>query len=870
MTRRVLAVAVLASLCACGGGGPPTPVADARFTAQGEGPENALPLEPMRLGMWRRTSAGLQETAMVTAEESLGGRPVLMFESLRNPIALTETEQGLLLLGSVLDGHYPKPILHVPAKVRVGMEWEVWFDDSGPRYRYQVVSRKEEATAFGKLPVWEIRSISSATGDVFARFYAEGHGLLYANIPYDNGLSSLPFLVTQEGVFPLDDADSPTPPRHTARAALEPLPTPDPVEEYFDTASMVRHRGADQSVISMRVGQIDFSGGGLLKYSGYFNTFAYDGFAIGDSPETTRLGGEKADRSPSWPAKPNPDGSGFEGSDATGAYLLAADTWWSPRAQGMVGKNLAVIEPRPDADPMFLEELFIPSYSPHVLGYRFLERPNVRNDRYRLVDNALTSLTSQLYGRGRIITFPGKNPEDLDILIQTRDGIWWSTQLIDYRMRPPILEGRLPGQLSPTLSEQGREIFQVTAEGAVLQLRMVNGRLLVEHLVDVQLPPGERLVAAFPYRIPNPTSGEQQLVVATFDASYTSKGIVRFHRVKDYQPNPTPIALEPRLGIQARTAGGDDFRVCWPGSLGAGTTEGWSVGGFPATAVVPDGNCVLVVADREQIKQAGASANLVEGPVPGVGQVRMLALGDPPVAFDPSPGLTAALKGGGFVSERGEFGPGGTFLKLPCEQRKVMVADAAGNGAYVKVGERWSLVGRDRETPIRSDLGSVFASGGGGMVGCNGTTGSCFLVKPDGTSEALPHPAIIARAADGTLCRSGGNDVICRAPGGADVSAPFNGHSGFVPLVDGKFACFKPGEGISIFDPKTATFTVVAPSAMELKVQHASDGTAWVAGGELTSSGVKPHPGANGFPDETVFVTSTESGGIRGVRRWKR
>ncbi len=177
MSARLLALGLLTLLaagCTCASSSSPGD-ARHRFTAQGEGPANQLPLNPLRVGsvMGEGTDTALIDGVVDTTS----GRELRMTNVFSGLVTrVLNTAEGLFFTGSTTDGTAPRPILVVPATVRVGMAWEVLGDQDAVLYTYRVVERSEVADSwFGPGVVWRIDQ-TDAAGEVIGRRYLEGRG----------------------------------------------------------------------------------------------------------------------------------------------------------------------------------------------------------------------------------------------------------------------------------------------------------------------------------------------------------------------------------------------------------------------------------------------------------------------------------------------------------------------------------------------------------------------------------------------------------------------------------------------------------------------------------------------------------------------
>jgi hypothetical protein len=106
MSSRLAVVALLGvvSACQCGGGAPPG--AKYRFTSEGEGPTNAAPLNPLRVGSV--LGEGVDTTIIDGVIETPSGRELRMTRVFSNLVTrVTQAPDGLFFTGSTADGTAP-------------------------------------------------------------------------------------------------------------------------------------------------------------------------------------------------------------------------------------------------------------------------------------------------------------------------------------------------------------------------------------------------------------------------------------------------------------------------------------------------------------------------------------------------------------------------------------------------------------------------------------------------------------------------------------------------------------------------------------------------------------------------------------------
>jgi len=384
-----------------------------------------------------------------------------------------------------------------------------------------------------------------------------------------------------------------------------------------------------------------------------------------------------------------------------------------------------------------------------------------------------------------------------------------------------------------------RETLVVSPGGRIDRVRRTDGVWSREPLATVGLPAGEAAVIGAVV-VPDPDAGpdDRRLLVATRGEA---TGLDPYESGETYTDPYTrmwtaPIAGgssdRPWLAALAVTAEkiGVDVRVCWP-PAGALETDGWTIGGAAASLVVPhfDGDrCAGVFRDTASSLAPDAPGGMiVEGPVPGAGRVR---IGLPPGAGTGSRFAGgAALKGGGFASTTGIYGPGGVLteglvLNAPYA---TTTPDLAGHGLWYLVPGRGDnaglyVVGREGLVQVHDTaLPAPVARGiTGGVVALVGVR-DFFWFRPDGTRlqlhERVSDLAGYVVLADGTACGHGNYSMeptlACYAPDGTirdvvvDVApGRSSGSDVWFSLPDGKLLG-QAYTGLWLLDPETLDWT---------------------------------------------------------------
>lgn len=919
--RPVVAAVLVAGFASCTCAPAPQ---TARFvvTREGSGPANALPLNPLRVGSV--LGEGLERQLIDGVIDAPGGRELRLTKVFSGTITRVRvTDEGLFFTGSTVDGDAPGAILVVPAKVRVGMAWDVFTEGDAAAYHFEVVERLEVAdSAYGPGVQWRIDQ-TDAAGDVIGRRYLEGWGSTDA-------LASVLWM-----------ADPAVQPSAAPKVELEPLEVPATFTQrgWLESLSLVRVGGGPGLFLA---NDEIYGGGGDVGFCAtYVNGTLTPVMPVPGPPFRRTLGPQCV--STKYCTRT---------VTATGGYLDCALSYASGHASGvLVGSDgqltwlprsptgglaygdheragsdfsaqayqgLAVV---PDAQGRGNVLFTNASGYGDLLGLG--DEVNLLGDgsHPRFVANSLLGLPDLV----RAIPLGDDTGGKHTLLLQTGDGMLWSATLRDGVLSPPRRHARLAGRFAVHASERGNEVLRVTGDGLVERLRVDDEGLGLDPVAQLALPAGEQAHSAFL----SPEGDATVLLVATLAPdgrdALGARVKVNLYRSKESVTPQATTRPSPANGVWAVTAGTNfDALVCWSGG-GAPALSGWTLGGEPAQAVVPievGGPCVLV------FRAGGQGASLpetkywmVEGPIPGQGRVMVRTRLSPNLGLTSStvPPQLAALSGGGFASGRKLFGPGGVVLGVPTQQLasehpQGTVPDAAGHGLWameldpIEANQRHLfLIGPRsfKRTMPKGSAGIAFPSEGGGVVigvtpEAQPNTLRFQYVAPDGTVTDLPAPktpeeTYRGRLADGTLCgeiRGAPMRAFCRAPSGAEVSQPFPADLGYLPAFapagEGRFIVL--AEGHYAFDGRTGTFVDVPPPHRGwLWAAPAADGSLWgvvtesPAGGpgsvvRFGPAGPVPVPIPAGllrsdehpvkvFPDEQVLLVVAQNGKLITVPR---
>lgn len=868
MALRVLLAAVLGVFaCACSCQGPGTPAgARYRFTSQGEGATNALPLNPLRVGSVVGGSIvdGVLETA--------NGRELRLtntFSGLVTRVAFGA--DGLFFTASNIDGIEARPVLVVPATVRVGMTWEVFVDRSDvPLYRFEVKERTElSETFFGPGVLWRIDATDDI-GAVISRRYLEGRG----------NVEALAQVMWNE--------DPPVSPDAAPPVELEPLTMPETFNKRAWVESFSLVRVGDGPGLFIANDEV-FGNGGNIGWCAQ-----YAGGALTPVPPVSgapfrRTAGLECVTTQLCAKAASSVGVGvldcslsYASGHASGAFVGSdGQVTWAPRLNTgdlafadlvRAGSDFSEVSYRGYAVVPDAQGRGNVLYT-HYAGYGDLL---ALGDETRLLGDPaaprlVTNNTLALGDLAKVTPLADDTGGRRTLLMQTADGMLWSAKLEGTVLSRPVKHARLAGRLSVQATERGHEVLRVTGDGLVQRLRVDEQGLGLDPIAQVKLTGvGEQLHSAFLWR----EGGQTFLVVAVlrFDGRDALGSLVRLDLLRSKQPVTPGATVRPALanGVRAQTAGPNgDALVCWSGAR-LTSPDGWTIGGKPALAVLPvdfGGPCAMVLRQPGPPfageSQHGSPYWTIEGPVPGQGRVTVrtgVATNGGFRGGSPLPFLLAPLKEGGHVTGRRIYGPGGVVLGMPtlaldaepvAQNAALFAIDAAGNGLWVttrdpvvmnqSVVKRLGSTSMEVRFPPGTNVSLGFPSGGGGLVlPINENLGPRYVyVSPDGGVVDLPTDVaterLSGRLADGTLCGSvlGQQRAFCRKPGGPTVTAPLPADVGslpepgaFLPSDDGVFITAL-GDHYA-FDPATATFLDrPAGNRTAVGLVHAADGTVY-------------------------------------------
>lgn len=855
-----LLLGVLAS-CTCSGTQQP---ARFTFTSQGDGPTNTAPLNPLRVGAL--VGVGTQRALI----DGFSGPSELRLTSVfsGNITRVLTTADGLFFAGSTVDGISPTPILVVPAKVRLGMKWDVFTDGDTRAYGFEVTAREELAdSVFGPGTLWQIDQTDAA--GVVQRRYLEGHGRI------------------DEPALVMWNQDPTVAPETAPKVELEPITTPATFGKrgWVETVSMIR---VGNGPALLTANDEVFENGGNIGFCGSLTGSVVTEVAPTPGAPFRRTQGLECVSTQYCAKVTSSVGVGvldcslsYVSGHASGVVVGSdGQLTWLPRANtGELAYGDLTRSGNDFSEVSYRGIAVVPDAAgkgnvlfSHFAGYGDLfalgDATRLMGDpsQPRLVANSLLGLQDLV----RVTTLSDDTGGRNTLLLQTRDGMVWSSVLEGAVLSRPVRHVRLAGRLAVQATEKGNEVLRVTGDGLVQRVRIDAQGLGLDPVAQLTLPAGEQAHSAFLLAEGSQTA----LVVATIapDGRDPRGALVKLNLYRSKAPVTPQATVRPQRanGVYAVSSGpNSDALVCWSGDAATSGT-GWSIGGKPALAVASldvGGPCVLVVRppgpqfSGEPIN--GSRYFTVEGPIPGQGLVTVRT------AITPNVGLTSAtvppvlvpLKGGGFVSGRRLYGAGGVLLGVPSgllsgeppalEAGRNALADAAGNGLWVAQGDeilsdqfyvrRVGFSSLTVKLPVGVRAQLKFASGGGGVVATLTAAAMSrdVFIGPDGTMNDLPtlppEYVLLGRQADGTLCgwKSGAvPSSWCRNAAGVEVSQPLPADlvggltTHFFPSSDGQFVMMM-GEHRGL-DPATARLIDMAgPQYGEVEYAFGADGSVW-------------------------------------------
>jgi hypothetical protein len=809
--------------------------------SEGDGEPNALPVALLPIGQLLLVPESAKPARAVVGLVKFGDKELIEVWHGDKRAASWElvTSEGLVRYGDSLSGLYKAGMLLLPAEVRMGKSWR-----SGGR-DFEVVGKTDMETAWGRLPAWEVNQVRPDAASDCSRFYAEGFGLVEdrcdASGEFKAGLQWLPES-TPAAATPLE---------------LTPLEMAGEQVEVHGTPNFVWAVDEDPGVKPMVI--------------------TLDTFDVHSPPEYRSClqvdpGGDVFERLP-VPVEGHIIGAGSHHAvvrgPATCPYGEIADNQWD----NLHDRHALTVGMRKDGkggvwygNSMSDGAIFaVPGVAvPHPLvgladfgGLEPAAIPWNSIGNYNL--HFMGPLLAQMGNPEPYMTIPGTEPVDgrLPVGVVMPSGLLFNTLAETTGMFSPFVPGPFVGPfLTARASPTQRDVLLASPGGSIDRLILTGGVWKRMPLVSVALPEGEQSIGAV-FSLGKGDGEQERLLVLT-----RATGVIDLPTLGGLeQPTEFPVTRfwtvdvpenapqRPTMGLFSVTAQklDGDVRVCWE-PAGEPEITGWTIGGAPAASVIPhgsDSHCVAVFRDSASALAPDEPGGVqVEGPVPGVGRVRVsLPPGEeaPEVPFEGG----AALKGGGFIGlafyfTSVVFGDGAIPL-FPVnlgDPSAVTLEDIAGHGLWLtrrnstRDGIDLCLANGDGVKVMKAGTPMVKAAGGGGVVVENWPTSGIIVVKPDGTEQTLPWAKLAPMSfytvlADGTICGHRASEITiahtrysCIDPDGTeraeewavdDAGLPNRDFPNEWPLPTGHIVISEGwGARTWLVDPQSLTFTVLA------------------------------------------------------------
>lgn len=806
----MLAAAVSLSAVACGESGSGVAGgSDTKWLSEGAGETNAAPLLPFRAG---GRSLGLVSDAVLEEDgrrllriqlEQLGPAPSSPF---RVELLVGEGAEGIELHGSE-GARLSRPMLLVPKTVRVGMRWRASAPGQ-PASEFEVAAREEVDTPFGPGVVWGIEEYAGGSGTPVARLsFLEGVG-----IHQTDTTTFSPRAIRLEGTA----QDDPVAPRLSPSSTTPFVVGPNDYGDnlFLTSVGLVVPAGAQYGTLIVKGLRSCLFGsdGGLCPVETCFDVAA-TGAGITQSPPLVQA----YHRGPGC-NQHYVDGREEVTNDASGALVLPSGVHWVPRetSGGMRGGAIAPYADPATGEPQILvysqDEIAPQSrapwadYLPDATSYASVNRLLWGQWVVPFLKRAGVTGT-HMPSRAWTLSAPG----EAKVFFAALGGehMLFHSQLDGDALTPIEPVTSLLGALSATASEAGQSLLVASPGGRIDRVVYDgDGSLFRESLARVELAKNELLVAAVDMAPLSP----EHLLVATWRAAPPENtdvqgnlGTVSFFQIAKQDPVRWDWPLGAGIVAMQRA---QDVLVCWPRSTEPLLRDGWTLGGIPAQQVLEakSGSCALIVRDVDADPALGGRSLVdlpqddglamygrlrydVEGPVPGVGRMRIApeAISSDGLATTNGVVSMAPLADGGYASTHRILGPGALPLGLPAvsSRQEAGVPDLAGAGMWVVADSVVQLVGPEpREVELGSsanDTNARFADPEGGLV--LQVAAGWRHVAAEGTVTPLADPPTAGmvwsvKRRSGELCGVVGEELVCvdgvsGAETARDVESPF-------------------------------------------------------------------------------------------------
>ncbi len=859
--------ASLAAFCllACssepaGSGEPPPPATvgtlSFEITAPGEGEPNEASLVRLSSGQLLFTPGVARAYRVVAGPVRFGDRELVeVWYGTGKATWEAVTEDGLVRFGDSEAGLYDQAVLTVPPTVRLGMEWT-----SGGS-RFEVTNRSVTSTTWGELPVWQIEEFTSPDSLGCHRRYAEGFGLIRdrcdgAADDFSAGIElveATPFEPdTPVTLEPVENAGTQAEVTIGARTVwgIDLVPgtrplvmTVDGPPGYFDASDGPLARRCldvtpERAVLERLPLPLFGKAGGIVPIGQ---------LPLIQGPPTCPYGEFHKDVI----------------ENLFNRHALAAGM----RADGSGGIWYGQTSPDGsfDQDPMNHVSLETPLVAVADFG-----GPEPTAVPWNTIGNFNLDFSRGMLTAGSnaspLMTIPGSLPVDdlLAVGFVGPSGQLFGSSVDATGAFSPFVPASFSGPfLTVRASPTVRDVLHAAPGGRIDRLVLEKDGWRRMPLVTVALPTGEAAVAGA-FMTQGTMPGEERLLVLTRGRDEMVLPVgggqvndIRWeHTLFWTAPLPPNAASAPpwlsALSVTAEKLGAD-MRICWPPAAKPDPT-GWEIGGAPAAGVVPhyeDEHCVAVFRSASAPSGPDApSGTTAEGPVPGIGRVRVSlppGAADPPFRFEGG----GALKGGGFAGPASNcgavvFGEGAVplFPTVLFDPYVKTLPDIGGAGLWAVMkgdpGVDLYLVGKEGIKLLRKQVSpEITAVGGGGVVTFNYPDPGLLIVRPDGSEKVISSNDLVSLShyvvfSDGTACghrpsqqRVGWTQYRCVDPDGTvreaewevdSLNLPTKEYPMEWPLPSGHHVVVSDQgqQSTWLVDSKSMTFSVLTPGLLQM------------------------------------------------------
>ncbi len=823
------------------------------ITAQGEGPQSQLPMDPLEPGQLLLDSGSRAYSRAVTGPITIGKIEVMeSWHSTGFATFQANTDHGLVRYGDDKSGITIEAVLLAPKTLRVGMKWTT------AGREFEVLQRVEEPTAWGLRPVWTIADKELGKDLVeCTRVYVEGHGLRQ-----DTCLSSAMFDAAIELLEPLIPPGNPEPiqvaplkvagiqwgiplgAQHLWGVDIDPGHSPMVVSVFGEANPRLLYGYVEEDVWSCL--QVEPNGDIYERHPApIFADLLNGDVTVVRGPPTC------------------PWGEFHEGQWDYLGNRHAVRTWMRSDGSGGVWYGTS----RSDGTLQGKDGHLVGDTMLALVGWEGDGEPTAIHWNYfgGVAWDALEPLVGQVVGGGPTfaLTPPQAVEETLPVGLVTASGLLTNTTLAADGTTGRLEMGPYFGPFYTVRATPAqRDVVMVSPGGNVDRMVLGEQGWQRQPLASVALPFGHSgFVGAF--AIPGLQGAGERLLLFTrvfppwtftFDDG-TAEETVQPMTLAWTAPIPEKAPVRPWLGALAVTAEkiGADVRVCWP-AAGEPEVEGWTLGGAPPQQVVPhfdNHQCVaLFRAHSAAVAADEPGGMVVEGPVPGVGRVRVAMTPGAGESTDRDFAGGAPLTGGGFAATNGIFGAGGVvvepmLLNAPYAE---YYDDSGGHGLWywVKGTNEMGLhlVNKEGDANLFGPVGGTLMARpyGGGLVIWN-ELDHCRRFHPDGTVETIPDICNklynVGYLSDGRACGNGYDgaseykeSLYCYSADGEETlvsqdpahSLGTGGNAPFFPVAD-RYFLMGNYTGVWLLDADEGTVAPYADATQLANVVYAADRT---------------------------------------------